>query len=339
MKKVGYFFIVIFIVVIIYNLPLIKYGLQQAVGQIKIVYNARPIDELLSNPTLADSVKEKLTFIQEVRQFAVDSLGLNNSKNYTTMYDQQGRPVLWVVTGSDPFAFKAKEWKFPVLGSVPYKGFFDLDKATKEFQKVQDEGYDAGIRTVGGWSTLGWFRDPILSDMLNRGYGDLANLIIHELMHSTVFVKDSVEFNENLASFVADKGAVAFMKSKFGANSEELQAYRDEQYDEHLYIEHILQGVNILEKLYTQIENKPIEEKIRLKNQKIEEIMISTDTLSLKNINYLKFIKGQLPNNTYFMSFLRYRSKQVVLDSLYKSKFNSKIKPFINYIKDKHPYL
>lgn len=339
MKKVLYFFLLIFAFIVIYHFSLIRYGLGQAIGQLQIIYEAEPIEEYLNDPTVSDSIKSKLTFIEEVRTFAVDSLGLKNSKNYTTIYDQQGRPVLWVVTGSEPFAFKAKEWKFPVLGSVPYKGFFDLDKSTEEFQKVQTEGYDAGIRTVGGWSTLGWFRDPILSDMLNRSYGDLANLIIHELVHSTVFVKDSVEFNENLASFVGDKGAVAFMKARYGAGSKELQTYLDEQHDERLYIDHILRGVDSLERLYSDIEGQPFEKKLDLKNQMIEQIMATTDTLSLRNTNYLKFIKGQLPNNSYFMSFLRYRSKQEALDSLYKSEFNSKLKPFIRYLKNKYPYL
>lgn len=339
MKKVLYFFLVIVAFTVIYQFSLIRYGLGQAVGQLQIIYEARPIEEYLNDPSVSDSIKSKLTFIEEVRTFAVDSLGFNDSKNYTTLYDQDGRPVLWVVTGSEPFAFKAKEWKFPVLGSVPYKGFFDLQKATSEFQQVQDEGYDAGIRTVGGWSTLGWFRDPILSDMLNRSYGDLANLIIHELVHSTVFVKDSVDFNENLASFVADKGAVAFMKNKFGADSKELQTYLDEQHDEQLYINHILRGVDALEVLYEEIADQPLEKKSELKSQKIEEIIAATDTLSLRNTNYLQFIKGQMPNNSYFMSFLRYRSKQDELDTLYKNKFNSKLKPFISYLKNKYPYL
>ena len=86
--------------------------------------------------------------------------------------------------------------------------------ADKEMELLKEAGYDVGMRTVGGWSTLGWFKDPILSNMLNRSYGDLANLIIHELVHATIFVKDSVEFNENLASFIGDQGAKLFLKRK-----------------------------------------------------------------------------------------------------------------------------
>jgi len=339
MKKVGQFILVVVGVVIVHHFSLIVYGIGQATGQLNIIWNAEPIEEFIKKESVSDSIKAKLQFIEEVRKYAVDSLGLNESDNYTTIYDQKGQPVLWVVTGCKPFAFEPMEWKFPVLGSVPYKGFFDPEKATAEMQKVRDQGYDAGIRTVGGWSTLGWFNDPILSNMLNRSYGDLANLIIHELVHATVFVRDSIEFNENLASFIADKGAVEFMKQKFGNDSQELNRYLDDQYDESIYITHILNGVDTLENLYNSFGELSIENKIKQKNKLIEAVMLSSDTLSLRNADYLTFLKGQIPNNTYFMSFLRYRSKQQALDSIYMDRFDRQIQPFVDDMKTRYPYL
>ncbi|MEP2770727.1 MAG: aminopeptidase [Fulvivirga sp.] len=339
MRQIAYFFLTILIALIFHNASLISYGVGQAVGQLKIVWNAQPIEKYLQQESVPDSLRQKLVFIEKVRHYAVNELGLNDSENYTTIYDQKGEPLLWVVTGCKPFSFEAKQWKFPVLGSVPYKGFFDLDKASKELARVKDEGYDAGIRTVGGWSTLGWFNDPILSNMLHRSNGSLANLIIHELVHSTVFVKDSVEFNENLASFIADKGAIAFMKNKYGESSDEYTAYLKELNDEKVYVDHILRGVEQLESLYLSINDRPMEEKEEKKRSLIENIMQSTDTLSLYNNNFLTFVKGQVPNNTYFMSFMRYRSKQDQLDSIYSKRYNARVKPFVDYLKNKHPYL
>ncbi|MTI21057.1 aminopeptidase [Fulvivirga sp. RKSG066] len=339
MRIVLHFLLVILAAVIIHYFNLISYGLGQAKGQMSIIWEAQPIDDYLANDNVPDSVRVKLLFIEEVRKYAVDSLGLNQSDNYTSIYDQQGEPVLWVVTGCKPYAFEAKEWRFPVLGSVPYKGFFDKELAAKELLKVEKEGLDAGIRTVGGWSTLGWFNDPILSNMLQRSYGDLANLIIHELVHATVFVRDSVEFNENLASFIGDQGALAFMKDRYGIDSEELKEYQDEQNDERLYIDHILRGVDTLEVVYASMGEMSAGQKKQKKEAIIQQIMNSTDTLSLHNGEFLKFIKGQVPNNTYFMSFLRYRSKQVILDSIYQDNFNRQIRPFVGYMKEKHPYL
>ena len=84
-----------------------------------------------------------------------------------------------------------------MVGAVPYKGFFNREKAVKK-EALEKDNYDVSIRNPGGWSTLGWFTDPILSNMLRRGDGDLASLIIHEMVHATLYVKDSAEFNENL---------------------------------------------------------------------------------------------------------------------------------------------
>ncbi|MDX1630020.1 MAG: aminopeptidase [Fulvivirga sp.] len=339
MKRVALFLLVVAVVVVVYFFPLIKYGVGQATGQLKIIWHAQAIEDYVKSPDITDSVKAKIDFVKEVRRFAVDSLGLNDSDNYTTIYDQQGQPVLWVVTGCKPFAFEAKEWKFPVLGSVPYKGFFSLEKAKKEMTLVEQKGYDAGIRTVGGWSTLGWFKDPILSNMLHRSHGDLANLIIHELVHATIFVRDSVEFNENLAAFIGDKGADLFMRNKYGRDSEIYRTYRKERLDEKKYIRHILNGVDTLEALYQSIGDHELSEKIRLKEALIEEIMQSADTLLLSNSDQLGIAKGFVPNNTYFMSFMRYRAKQELLEKIFAEKFNYKIKSFILFLKKKHPYL
>src|SRR5690606_28506128 len=177
---------------------LLVYGIRQARGQLYIINNARAVEEVLNDPNFPDSLKAKLVLIDEVRRYAIDSLGLKDTRNYKTLFDQKGQEIMWVVTACEPFKLKAKEWRFPVIGAVPYKGFFDRELAEALRDELQAEGWDVSIRNPGGWSTLGWFDDPILSKMLERSSGDLANLIIHEMSHATIFVKDSVDFNENL---------------------------------------------------------------------------------------------------------------------------------------------
>src|SRR5690606_16862314 len=140
------------------------------------------------------------------------------------------------------FALKPVEWKFPLLGSFPYKGFFEYDMALKEKAKLDGDSLDTNIGVVGGWSTLGWFKDPILSNMLLRSEGDLSDLIIHELTHGTLFVKDSVDFNENLATFIGKKGARRFLKQVFGVNSKEYIQYEEGSKDSERFTSHILRG-------------------------------------------------------------------------------------------------
>lgn len=336
-KKVVLGLLIVVVGLLIYYHDLVYYGLVQGKGQLAIVWKAEPVDDFLQNPDTPDSIKQKLVFIQEVRAFAIDELGLNDTDNYTTMYDQQGKPILWVVTGCQPFAFEPKVWEFPVVGQMPYKGFFIEEMAYEEMDEVKEQGYDVGLRTVGGWSTLGWFKDPILSNMLGRSYGDLANLIVHELVHATVFVKDSVDFNENLASFIGDRGAEIFLKKYYPDTH--LVDYQNELNDEQLFIDHVLRGADQLDSLYESFADDPLDDKTAMKKELIGDIVNTMDTLSLSDKVFLSRIQGRELNNTYFMSFLRYRSKQMSLDGLFKEMFNEDLTDFIQYMKEKHPFL
>ena len=194
----------------VFNYKLLKYGIQQLTGQYKIVSNSIPINEYASQNDIPDSIKFKLSLIAEAKEYAFENLALKYSENYSTIYDQQGKPLMWLLTASLPFKMVAREWSFPLVGAFSYKGFFNQKSAEKEFEELKLKGWDVLIREVGGWSTLGWFKDPVLSEMLNRSTGKLAELIIHELTHGTLYIKDSVEFNENLASFVGIKGTEQF---------------------------------------------------------------------------------------------------------------------------------
>jgi len=123
-KKLLYSLALFVTVVVIWQSELIGYLWLQGRGQFKVLWEARPIEEFLGSPDFPDSLKSKIRLIQEVRQFAIDSLGVNDSQNYKTLFDQKGKPILWVVTGCKPFAFEARAWSFPLFGSFAYKGFF-----------------------------------------------------------------------------------------------------------------------------------------------------------------------------------------------------------------------
>jgi predicted aminopeptidase len=328
------------ILILIYH-NLIIYGIRQATGQFKIIWNAEPVEQFLQNPDFPDSLKFKLRLIQDVRKYAVDSLGINDTDNYTTMYDQQGEPVLWVVTASKPFSLEAKQWTFPLIGTFSYKGFFKYDLALKEASNLKRKGLDTGIRSVGGWSTLGWFNDPILSEMLNREEGQLAELIIHELTHATLFVKDSVEFNENLATFIGEKGAVKFLSDHYGKDSQELLEYQISESDRNLYVSYILQATQQLNTLYTSFTNEMDSvTKQSLKINFMEAFIENMDTVSFRQPEkYKRIFKDNLPNNTFFMSYLRYHAKGNVLENIFRQEFDCDLKAFLQYLKNKYPSL
>jgi predicted aminopeptidase len=332
---------IIFTVLVIFYHELVFYGLRQAKGQLSIIYNARPVEEFLSDPAFPDSLKQRLRLIEEVRRFAIDSLGLKDTENYKTMFDQQGREIMWVVIAAEPFRMEPKTWKFPILGEVPYKGFFNKKLAIELKDQLEAEGYDVIIRNPGGWSTLGWFTDPILSKMLNRSEGDLANLIIHEMSHATIFVKDSVDFNENLATFIGDRGAEMFLVHKYGAGAKQYTTYMAEDRDYLKVVAHMLRGGEILDSLYqTMTETQPVAEKKELKEQTILRIVERFDTLNLEVLqNPLKKLEGRLPNNASFMNYRQYQASQDVFWREWEGRFDRNLKAYIAYLTDVYPFL
>lgn len=338
-KKIFLGFSVILLILILWNWELVVYGARQGYGQVRIVWEARPIEEYMNDPQFPDSLKDKLKLIQEIRKYAIDSLGLKDTKNYKTLFDQKGEEIMWVVQACEPFELKPKMWDFPIVGSMPYKGFFEKQKALDEKARLEKGGYDISIRNPGGWSTLGWFTDPILSDMLKRNEGDLASLIIHEMVHATVFIKDNVDFNENLASFVGDTAAYYFLASRYGKDSQQFTQYVQEDQDYRKYSRHILRGTQSLDSLYQSLKS---EESVEIKKQKKEamilHIMNSVDTLSLFRPRKAN-AKGRLPNNTYFMSYHLYQARQDNFKEELDNDFGGDLKQYIKHLSEKHPFL
>ncbi len=330
-RKIGFSILAVVALAVAFNWQLVSYGVRQGIGQAKIVWSAVPMDDLLHDPTYPDSLKKKLLLVKAVRQYAIDSLGLRDTDNYQNVYDQKGEELLWVVTACEPFRLQPKRWKFPVVGAVPYKGFFEKDKALNERKKLEAEGYDVSIRNPGGWSTLGWFKDPILSGMLQRREGDLANLIIHEMVHATVWVKDDAEFNENLATFIGDTAAYYFLRSRYGLASEPYQRYVNENEDYRKFSAHMLRGSVGLDSLYQSMAgNLPLAEKKQAKERYIRQIINAIDTLTLHYPPKSKArFQKQLPNNTYFMTFRTYQSKQDTLGRDFAVRFRGDLKAYV----------
>ena len=341
MKKITIGSGIVLILILIWQHELISYGLSQAKGQLAILWNARPVEEVMSDPLTPDSLKQKIILVQKVRKFAIDSLGVNDSDSYRTLYDQRGKPVLWVVTACEPFSLEDKKWSFPIIGTFSYKGFFNHDKALALREELKQQGYDTGIRTVSAWSTLGFFDDPIMSNLLFRTEGSVANTIVHELTHATVFVKDNLKFNENLASFVGDKGARAFLRHEYGERSAPYQAYEAYRSDREKYTEHMLRGTNQLDSLYQTItaETDSIK-KARQKEALIRQIIKQADTLNLQSARYRKQLvrlqQKELPNNTFFKAFVRYRGETDSLEQAFATRANGDIRLYIAQLKEKY---
>lgn len=328
-----------------FNFDSAVYAFRQAKGQFKIIANTKPVEEVLNDKTFPDSLKNKIRLIQEIKKFAIDSLGLNPSENYTTFYDQHQKPILWVMTACEPFELKAKKWHFPIVGTFSYKGHFEKSIADAELENLKKQGFDTQLNEVSAWSTLGYLKDPILSSMLEKSEGRLAALIIHELTHGTLFVKNNLEFNENLADFVGDYGAIRFLETKYGKGSKEIERYQFSKKYNDTYSQHLLRGAKKLDSLYkTFDEQMTLSARKKLKTNFIFNIINSSDTLlagdfQKKLINRKKWAinDNDLPNNAYFIGYLTYQSKQNQFKEEFKTKFKNNFNSYLSYLKQQYP--
>jgi predicted aminopeptidase len=283
-------------------------------GQLTIVFGARDFEEVFADPAVGDSIKAKLHLIEEIKQFAYDSIGLKPSDNYTTFFDQKDQRLMYVVTAAEKYELKPYMWSFPVLGEVPYKGFFDEHQAKEEYYRLKMLGMDADIGGASGWSTLGWFKDPVLSSMLKKNEADLAELIIHELTHGTLFVRDSVDYNENLAQFVGVEGAKWFLRSKYGPDSKELNSYLTSMVEEEKKSAFMLKQSKFLDTIYSSFEpTMSDEEKLFLKRKSFMVIWKRARELKLNSdVTFADRVLRKIAQsgNTVFLQYSRYEAKQ-----------------------------
>jgi predicted aminopeptidase len=321
---------------------LLLYGIRQSYGQIRLLWQTQNVQEILENPNTPDSLRQKLLLIQEIKKFAEDSLGIKKTNNYSTFYDQKGKPILWVVSACKPYALEPYEWNFAFLGKFSYKGHFNYQYAVSDSAELAQKGYDTDISEVNAWSTLGYFKDPILSSMLELSTGKLADLIIHELTHTTLYVKNDVDFNENLATFIGRKGAKQFLAQKFGKNSVEYVTYLAQLKDDSLFRNYILKASEDLQNFYknTTFQNLPDSLKNKRKQEKIRALLLGLLDVPFEQRKYTyKKIQNWQVNNTFFMWYIRYQSQQESFEQALQTQFKGNLKSYLEHLKTQYPSL
>jgi predicted aminopeptidase len=291
------------------------YTLKQGATMLGYLGKAVPLEKLAGQ---AEDDRRFAERVADIRRFAMEEIGLKESKNYTRYVAIDRDYLAAVVSACAPDSFTRHEWRFPVVGTVPYKGFFDPKDARKEAAKLKADGLDVWIRGVDAFSTLGWFRDPLYSYMKEYSAHDLANLIIHELFHATVFVKNHVQFNEQLAEFVGSTGARLYIESRFGLDSPEYLRIDAGASDRAAFRGFISQLIAELETLYAG--NLDREEKLAEKERIIktaqERFALEYDTL-FSGDNYRNF--AELPlNNAYLDLYRLYYEEDNFLPELYR---------------------
>lgn len=284
----------------------LDYYSQSIAGQWEIISNSRPIDEILLDENVPDSVKEKLTLISEIRNFAIEELKLPDNKSYLSYVDIHREFVVWNIIATPELSLEPVQWCYPIAGCLNYRGFFDKDVAVSQANMLREDGYDVFIGGVSAYSTLGWFDDPVLNTMLKKDLNYLIKVIFHELAHQKIYIRNDTEFNEAFAETVAITGTRKWL-SKYRSKSE-LEEFDRKQKAEDKFVSIVLKAREELEKIYNS--GLPDQLKLQIKTRilaDMREDYESTWTNHDYETNYDEWFGDDI-NNAKISAVVTYRN-------------------------------
>lgn len=215
--------------------------------QSKLLLSREPVEAVIKSPETTPKIKKKLILTKEILKFASDQ-GLNTNKAYLHYVHIPSRSVSYTVQASYKDRLEAITWWFPVIGSVPYRGYFSEKERDEKAKELEDEGYDVYKGSVSAFSSLGWFSDPIYEPMLRRSEASLAHLYFHELVHRTFWMPGSTKFNENLAEYIA----VVLTEKYLTHKKISLRRYKQRREDKRKYKTWLKNIKKDLNKLYNE---------------------------------------------------------------------------------------
>ena len=242
------------------------YVLRGAWEEGKILARRRPIVDVIADPRQTPETRDKLRLVLAARAFGRDSLGERTGESYTLYAEKESDTLATVISAAYKDRFAAKTWWFPVVGRVPYKGYFHEADARREAAKLEAEGYDTYMRPTSAFSTLGWFNDPVLSTLLRYDDVGLVNTVLHELFHNTFFAPGKISFNESMANFVGGRGAIQFFCGRDGPDAPTCRRATDEWNDDLAFGFFMSELIHDLESLYARTDITR-EQKLQLREE------------------------------------------------------------------------
>jgi len=295
-----------------------------------ITFHSVPVEEILEDENTSVLWKEKIGFIQEVKGYGEEKLGLTKTKSYSKFFENKG-PILYGITACEKDRLQLHTWNFPITGRVTYKSFFTQEGVLKEKQFLENKGLDTFVQQAGAYSTLGRLKDPIFSSMMKWDQVTLANLIFHEMSHATIYFKGETDFNEQLATFIGNRGTIDFLIEKYGMGSKEVTEAIHIQEDDLFFSKWVDQVCQRLSNYYAKEISR--DEKLREREEIFRSIQEKFREIKaqFKTDCYKDFGKKDL-NNAVLLAYRRYIHRLEKFEALY-GQLGRDIKRVVEYFK------
>ncbi len=190
------------------------YVLQSAQGQWELMSKREPIGRVIDAASTPAALRAQLKSVAVIRDFASRELKLPDNGSYRSYADVGRRYVVWNVVAAAEFSAEPKQWCYPVVGCVAYRGYFVESRAHRFAAGLHAQGFDVTVGGVAAYSTLGHFNDPVLNTMMGWDDVELASIIFHELTHQLLYVPNDSAFSEALATVVEDEGVRRWLNAQ-----------------------------------------------------------------------------------------------------------------------------
>ncbi len=281
-------------------------------------------DQLRARPTgrAAERWPQYAEFIMDteaIREFGIRSMGLRDTKSYTTFVRTDHGHLAYVVSAARPTSFERHLWHYPVVGAMPYKGFYRETAALREARRLEAAGWETMTRRVGAFSSLGYFVDPLYSYMSIYPPERIASLLLHEMTHATVWVSNDVPLNEAIANFVGDRGALAYLAHRYGTDSPIFEDAIRRQSERARFTQFMQSLARELEALYES--GLPESEVLELKTQTIaaQRARLATYYDEWFSGEAYRWLLEREINNAYVDLYRTYNDDTHLVEALYES--------------------